>query len=349
VERAAKRPGGERRGGGGGGGGGRGGKGGKGGAARKPRLDPAAEAEDEAGPATGGPERLQKLLARAGYGSRRSCEQLITRGMVSVDGKTIVELGSKADPETQSIVVDGKKLRAEAPAHYLLNKPKGYLCTSKDPQGRPTVLDLLPPGERRRLFAVGRLDADSRGAVILTNDGTFTNLLTHPRYGIEKTYLLRVRGEVSDQAVNRLRGGIWLSEGRTLPARVWVIKRKDGDTELGMAICEGKNRQVRRMLVAVGHKVLALTRTRIGELTLRGVGDGQTRPLTADEVDELRRMAQKNAQAPTTKPEGRRSRSRSPGKPDPARFARPADEPARPHADDGELAEDLEQDGEELS
>lgn len=276
---------------------------------------PAGEAS---GP-TGGPERLQKLLARAGYGSRRKCEELITNGGVTVDGKVVTELGSKADPAEQDVRVEGRRLRVETPVYYLLNKPKGVLCTVRDPQGRRTVLDLLP--ERRRIFPVGRLDAESRGAVILTNDGSFTNLLTHPRYGVEKTYLVRVRGEVDDQAVEKLRHGIWLAEGRTLPARVWVMKRKSGETELGLGISEGKNRQVRRMLAKLDYKVLALTRTRIGPLTLRGLGDGAFRELTKDEVLSLRKLARKNAQEPQTKPRARRTRARARGKPDPAQTA----------------------------
>jgi 23S rRNA pseudouridine2605 synthase len=263
----------------------------------------------------GGAERLQKLLARAGYGSRRACEELIRMGSVAIDGTIVTELGTKADPAEQAITVDGRRLRAEAPVYYLVNKPKGVLCTNKDPAGRPTVLDLLP-GERRRVFAVGRLDGDSRGALIVTNDGSFTNLLTHPRYGVEKTYTVRVRGTVSDGAIERLRAGVWLSEGRTLPARVWVVKRKDDETELGISISEGKNRQVRRMLAKVGHKVQGLTRTRIGALTLRGLGDGHSRELTKDEVQALRRQARKNAEsAPAKLPKGR---PRGRGKPDPA-------------------------------
>lgn len=273
------------------------------------------------GAAVGGPERLQKLLARAGYGSRRKCEELITNGGVTIDGKVVTELGTKADIAEQDVRVEGRRLRVETPVYYLLNKPKGVLCTSRDPQGRKTVLDIVP--ERRRIFPIGRLDAESRGAVILTNDGSFTNLLTHPRYGVEKTYLVRVRGEVDDQAVNKLRQGIWLAEGRTLPARVWVIKRKSDETELGLGISEGKNRQVRRMLAKLGFKVLALTRTRIGPLTLRGLGDGAFRELTRDEVGSLKKLARKNAQAPQTKARARGTRARSQGKPDPARFGAP--------------------------
>jgi pseudouridine synthase len=266
----------------------------------------------------GGAERLQKLLARAGYGSRRACEDLIEAGRVSVDGKRATELGAKADPETQEIKVDGKPLRVEQPVYYVLNKPKGIVSTVHDPEGRPTVRDLMK-GEKRRIFPVGRLDADSRGLVILTNDGRFTNLLTHPRYGIEKTYVVRVRGEVPDAAVAKLRHGVWLAEGKTLPARVWVIRRKRDETELGVAISEGKNRQVRRMLAAVGFKVLALTRTKIGPLTIRGMPEGAARELSRHEVAELEKAATRNAGAPppTWAKRQRGSRVRSHGKPDP--------------------------------
>ena len=293
-------------------------------ARRRTRQEPDDDADLEAAPAAaqgravGGPERIQKVLARSGYGSRRKCEELIREGRVSVDGQVITELGAKADLEQQDVRVDGNRVRAERPVYYLVHKPKHLLCTREDEQGRRTVFELLPL-ERRRLVAVGRLDADSRGALILTNDGAFTNLLTHPRYGIEKTYTVRARGEVTDGAVARLRAGVWLSEGKTLPARVWIIKRGREETELGVAICEGKNRQVRRMFAKVGHKVLGLTRTRIGPLTLKGLGEGSARELTKGEVDELRRLARKNAQQPA--PAGRRKRGTRgvrQGKPDPA-------------------------------
>jgi 23S rRNA pseudouridine2605 synthase len=304
---------------------------------RKERPD-AAERRPGGGAPAEGPERLQKLLARAGYGSRRKCEELIKQGAVTIDGQLVTELGTKADLKEQDVRVEGRRLRIETPVYYLLNKPRNVLCTAHDPQGRQTVLDIVK--DRRRIFPIGRLDAESRGAVILTNDGSFTNLLTHPRYGVEKTYLIRVRGAVSDAALEKLRQGVWLSEGRTLPARVWVMKKKTEETELGLGISEGKNRQVRRMLATVGYKVLSLTRTRIGPLTLRGIGEGNFRELTKDEVLSLKRLARKNAQAPQTKPRGKRSRTRSPGKPDPATFAgggghRPARD-ARPRRGDAE-------------
>ncbi|MBI3725159.1 rRNA pseudouridine synthase [bacterium] len=269
-----------------------------------------------------GPERIQKILARAGHGSRRSCEVLILEGRVRVDGDVVRELGAKADIETQEIHVDGKRVLPPRPVYYLLNKPRGVVSTLSDPEGRPTIQTLVSE-ERRRIFPVGRLDMDSRGAVILTNDGRFTNLLTHPRYGIEKTYTARVRGFVDDSAIGKLKSGVWLAEGKTLPARVWVVKRKPDETELGIAICEGKNRQVRRMLAKVGYKCLALTRTRIGPITLKGLGEAQHRELTKDEVSELEKLALRNAGAPAPPwTKGRSSRARSHGKPDP-RFAPP--------------------------
>ena len=273
------------------------------------------------------PERLQKLLACAGYGSRRACEELIGEGRVTIDGEPVTELGTRGDPAAQDIRVDGNQIRAEVLVHYLLNKPRAVVCTARDPQQRRTVLDFIP--EKRRLFSVGRLDFESRGAVILTNDGRFTNLLTHPRYGIEKTYFVRVRGDVSGESMERLKSGVWLSEGRTLPCRVWRIKPCRGETELGVALCEGKNRQVRRMFAKVGHKVLSLTRTRIGPLSLKGLGEGDFRKLKPQEVEMLIRLARKNAAAPAPRQQrSRGSRKKALGKPDPAGNHYPAAAPA---------------------
>jgi 23S rRNA pseudouridine2605 synthase len=274
---------------------------------------------------TSGPERVQKLLARAGYGSRRACEELITQGRVQIDGEVVTELGVRADPATQDIRVDGDRVKLESLVYYLVNKPKAVVCTSRDPQGRRTVLDLVP-GERRRIFAVGRLDVESKGGVILTNDGRFSNLLTHPRYGVEKTYQVRVRGAISHEPLEQLRRGVWLAEGRTLPAQVWVVRQRRNETLLGVTLCEGKNRQVRRMFAKVGYKVLALTRTKIGSLSIKGVGEGSYRALTSKEVAALERQALRNARSPSHRPTGRRSRARSLGKPD------PKDAPAPPPA-----------------
>lgn len=272
-----------------------------------------------AGSSTNGeprPERLQKLLARAGYGSRRKCEEIITAGRVKVDGRVITELGSKADPACQRIQVDGKDVQPEEVVYYLFHKPKGVLCTCDDPLDRKTVLSFFPE-EDRRVFPVGRLDYESKGAVILTNDGRLTQLLTHPRYGVERTYWVRVRGVVDDYALQQLRSGIQLSEGRTSPAKVWVMKRREDETELGLTLSEGRNRQVRRMLAAVGHKVRALTRTRIGTLTLKGIGIGQARRIQTREIKELLALAKERVREPRPPQDrDRRPRIRH-GKPDP--------------------------------
>ncbi len=267
---------------------------------------------------TSGPQRIQKLLARAGYGSRRACEAFLTEGRVSVDGVVVTELGTKADPAVHDIRVDGDRLRSEELVYYLVNKPRGVVCTSNDPQRRMTVIELVP-SETKRVFSVGRLDYESRGAVILTNDGRLTNLLTHPRYGVEKTYQVRVRGCPDSESMARLRDGIWLSEGRTLPAKVWMIRKRREESILGMTLCEGKNRQVRRMFAKVGHKVLGLTRTSIGPITLKGVGDSQHRVLKPKEVSSLLKIAQQNSQAPRTASRSKGSRSRSHGRAAPVR------------------------------
>lgn len=267
-----------------------------------------------------GPERLQKLLARAGFGSRRKCEDIISAGRVRVDGETVKELGAKACPETQEIEVDGKLIKPEDKVYYLLNKPKGVLCTVDDPLERKTVLSFFPE-ETRRIFPVGRLDLDSRGAVILTNDGRLTQLLTHPRYGVDRTYTVRVRGVVDDYSLNRLRSGIQLSEGRTSPAKIWVAKRRDDETELGVSIHEGRNRQVRRMFAAVDHKVRGLTRTRIGCLTIKGLASGEARRLTGKELRELVKTARESEQS--TPPHVQKNYKRRGGGPKPKRHGKP--------------------------
>lgn len=266
-----------------------------------------------------GPERIQKLLARAGFGSRRKCEDIISAGRVRVDGETVKELGAKACPETQEIEVDGKLIKPEDKVYYLLNKPKGVLCTVDDPLERKTVLSFFPE-ETRRIFPVGRLDLDSRGAVILTNDGRLTQLLTHPRYGVDRTYTVRVRGVVDDYSLNRLRSGIQLSEGRTSPAKVWVAKRRDDETELGVSIHEGRNRQVRRMFAAVDHKVRGLTRTRIGCLTIKGLASGEARRLTSKELRDLVKAAKESEQ---NTPQHQKNHKRRGGGPKPKRHGKP--------------------------
>lgn len=236
-------------------------------------------------------ERLQKVMAMAGVASRRKSEEMILEGRVRVNGEVVTQLGSKVDAGKDVIEVDGKPLRFCEPKTYvLLNKPAGFVTTVRDPQGRKKVVDLvrdLPV----RLYPVGRLDYDTEGLLILTNDGSLTHALTHPRHEVEKTYLALVQGIVQPDGLRRLRHGVPLEDGVTAPARVRIIQRIAGDTLVELTIHEGKNRQVRRMLGAVGHPVKSLVRTKIGFLTLGELKPGQYRHLTADEVKRLRSLA----------------------------------------------------------
>jgi 23S rRNA pseudouridine2605 synthase len=230
-------------------------------------------------------ERLQKVLAQAGLGSRRACEDLIAHGRVSVNGE-VATLGMRADPEVDAIEVDGARIGVrEGLVHYLLNKPVGVVTTASDPQGRPTVVGLVPA--EPRVYAVGRLDADTEGLLVLTNDGELAHRLTHPSFGVDKEYLADVTGTPSRGALRRLREGVELEDGPTAPARVSLV----GDHTLRITIHEGRNRQVRRMCEAVGHPVRRLVRVRIGPLADRRLPPGEWRPLTQAEVRALERAA----------------------------------------------------------
>ena len=270
-------------------------------------------------------QRLQKILSQAGVASRRAAERLIVDGRISVNGTTVVELGSKADADADDIRVDGRRLAApERKRYILLNKPVGFVSTRADPQRRRTVIDLLA-GVREYVYPVGRLDYDTEGLLLLTNDGDLAARLTHPRHGVERSYEARVAGMPDAEALAQLRKGIPLDGHRTLPAEATLLNAKR-DSEGGpkglrprarearpkglqpreregvvqLTIREGRNRQVRRMLEAVGHPVRELTRTRIGPLTDRRLKPGAWRDLTAEEVTKLR--AQANRPAPTPPP-----------------------------------------------
>jgi len=226
-------------------------------------------------------ERLQKVLAAVGLGSRRACEELIAEGRVTVDGE-VAELGRRVDPDVARVEVDGVPISVRPGlVHYLLNKPAGVVTTASDPQGRPTVLDLVPP--QPRIFPVGRLDAATEGLLLLTNDGDLTHRLTHPSFGVEKEYLAEVDTPPTRGELRRLREGVDLEDGRTAPARVTLVPPR----AVRLVIHEGRNRQVRRMLDAVGHPVRRLVRTRIGPLTDRRLRPGEWRPLTPAEVRRL--------------------------------------------------------------
>lgn len=237
--------------------------------------------------------RLQKILSQAGVASRRAAEKLIAEGRVSVNGTTVREMGTKADPAADNIRVDGRRIKpAEVLRYLLLNKPPGYVTTRSDPQRRPTVVDLLR-GVREYVYPVGRLDYDTEGLLLLTNDGDLAARLTHPRHGVERTYEARIAGVPDAAAIERLRQGIPLDGRRTLPADVTLLKRgrADRDGVLVITIREGRNRQVRRMCEAVGHPVRALTRTRIGPVSDKHLKPGMWRDLTPAEIRALKKSA----------------------------------------------------------
>lgn len=244
-------------------------------------------------------------MASAGVASRRQCEELILQGVVRVNGKVVDQLPAFADPETDAITVSGKRLKEPERVYFLVNKPKGVICTSHDPQGRRSALSLVPTSER--VFCVGRLDADTMGLLILTNDSELTNLLTHPKYKVPKTYVARVAGHLDEKAVERLKKGIWLAEGKTGQATVKVLRSGRGESSLEITIQQGLNRQIRRMLARVGLSVASLVRTRIGNLKITGLGVGQYRPLAKAEVASLRRAATERTAKPSDKrPKARR-------------------------------------------
>jgi 23S rRNA pseudouridine2605 synthase len=227
--------------------------------------------------------RLHKLLAEAGFGSRRECERIMAAGRVTVNGNVVSEMGYMVDPQRQRIYCNGIPVKVEPKVYYLVNKPKGYVCTSRDELGRPRVIDLVP-GISQRIYCVGRLDEDSEGLIILTNDGELTNFLTHPRYGVAKTYLVEVSARVEDEDLEKLRKGIWLSGGKTTPARVKVLRRGSNNTWLEITLREGRNREVRRILARLGYKVRILRRIRIGWLEDLRLKTGRVRRLSAGEV-----------------------------------------------------------------
>jgi len=232
-------------------------------------------------------QRLQKVLAAAGVDSRRKCEELILDGAVRVNRKVVDKLPAFVDPEKDLITVNGRKIHAAQKVYFLLNKPRGVICTNRDPQGRKRAIDLVRTDER--IFCVGRLDADTTGIIILTNDSELANRLTHPRYGLAKTYVVRVKGEIAGERIEKLKRGIWLAEGKTGRASVKILKRGHKESLIEVTIRQGLNRQVRRILAKVGLSVKSLTRTRIGKLSSRGLGVGKFRTLTKAEVAYLKK------------------------------------------------------------
>ncbi len=234
-------------------------------------------------------QRLQKVLAAAGIDSRRNCEELIVSGVVRVNRKVVDELPAFVDPDTDVITVHGKRISAARKVYFLLNKPKGVICTNSDPQGRKKAIDLIRTPER--IFCVGRLDVDTTGIILLSNDSELANKLTHPRYGLPKTYVVGVKGQITGEQIEKLKKGIWLAEGKTGRASAKILKRGQKESLIEVTIRQGLNRQVRRMLAKVGLPVKSLKRTRIGKLTSRGLGAGKFRTLTGGERTYLEKIA----------------------------------------------------------
>jgi 23S rRNA pseudouridine2605 synthase len=257
-------------------------------------------------------ERLQKILSRAGVASRRASEKLMLEGRVTVNGAAVLELGTKADPAVDDIRVDGRRIKLpERHRYVLLNKPKGYVTTRSDPQKRPTVIDLI--GTREYVYPVGRLDFDSEGLLLLTNDGTLAARLTHPSHGVERVYEAVVLGVPDEHDLSRLRRGIVLEGRRTEPADVTLLgATQGGGAHLSITIREGRNRQVRKMCEAIGHPVDHLRRVAIGPLRDTRLRPGQWRELTAPEVERLQRaVTQRTQRPPRPRSSGPRSARRS--------------------------------------
>lgn len=230
--------------------------------------------------------RLNALLARSGFGARRKCEEFITDGRVMVDGKTVTELGTVVDPARQKVLVDGEPLRPQRTVVYMVNKPKGMLCTHADPQGRPRVVDLFPHQEGR-IFPIGRLDENSVGLLLVTNDGELGHKLAHPRFRVAKTYHVHVAGRPEQSTLDELRKGIYFAEGKFQVDGVRKLKVQGQSTILEIVLHEGQNREIRRLMARVGHKVMRLERVGFGPLKLSGVAPGSYRLLTREEMHRL--------------------------------------------------------------
>jgi 23S rRNA pseudouridine2605 synthase len=247
-----------------------------------------AGVNDDVHPTAEGGDRLQKVLAAAGVASRRECEQLILEGRVEVDRKVVTELGTRVDPQQHEIRVDGEALSRPKLVYFAVNKPVGVVSTARDPAGRHRVTDLMPPNSPR-VFCVGRLDIASEGLILVTNDGELANGLTHPRHGVEKIYQVKVAGHVENEVLAQLHRGIHLAEGFAHVKHVRIKSRRKRSTILEMVLDEGRNREVRRLLARVGHKVQQLRRIAVGPVRLGDLPTGAVRQLTAKEVQSLKK------------------------------------------------------------
>jgi 23S rRNA pseudouridine2605 synthase len=255
-------------------------------------------------------ERLQKVLAAAGLASRRDAEELILEGRVEIDGQVVTELGTRVDLHHQEISVDGESLSRPKLVYFAVHKPAGVVSTARDPAGRPRVIDLLPP-DAGRVFNVGRLDLESEGLILVTNDGELANQLTHPRHGVKKVYEVQVAGQPEPEVLAQLRKGVYLAEGFARAVNIRVKGRRKNSTILEMVLDEGRNREVRRLFARVGHKVQRLTRIAVGPLRLGEMPRGAVRRLTPEEVRKLRSLVGKS---PTATERKRPPRSRKGGR-----------------------------------
>lgn len=260
--------------------------------------------------------RLNHYMAQCGVASRRASDEFISQGRVMINGEIVKELGTKIDPLRDRVVVDDRLLKPERATYVVLHKPAGVVCTNATREQKTRAIDLVS-SVKGRLFPVGRLDVDSEGLLLLTNDGQFADRMTHPRYGVPKNYDIVVRGQIEYEKIDKIRGGVWLAEGRTQGARIRVKRRGAERSYLEVEIREGKNREVRRMFSRIGYPVLRLKRTRIGPVTIRGLGKGKYRFLTKSEIDGLLHAASEEGgfETPTEteKPRSRQGRSRASG------------------------------------
>ena len=257
--------------------------------ARKPAVRTPRTAEPDA-PNEDGLVRLNKYLADHGVASRRACDELIAAGKVTVDGEPVTQLGTRIDPSSQRVEVGGDVLKPDRLRlrYFLLNKPPGVVCTNERRESRPRAIDLISDPKAGRIYTVGRLDEDSSGLILLTNDGEWANRIMHPRYQIEKSYRVKVRGKIDDEALEKVRSGVHLSEGKTGGARVLIKKRDTDYSHLIVNLTEGMNREIRRAFARIGFKVVDLERVRIGPLTLAGIKrPGRWRELTMKEAQAV--------------------------------------------------------------
>lgn len=240
--------------------------------------------------AADGKVRLNHFLAMSGVCSRRAADELIRTGRIEINGSLVTELGVRVDPQQDDVRFDGNRVQPERPTYVLFNKPKGVVCTNARHEQKKRVIDFLP-SVKGRLFTVGRLDLDSEGLILLTNDGAFALEMTHPRYGVPKLYAVLVRGRIEQRDIDKARGGVWLAEGPTAGMNVKVERAGKDRTYLKVTLREGKNREIRRVFAKLGYPVIELKRIRIGELNLHGLSPGEWRFLQRHEVDELRTVA----------------------------------------------------------